>query len=191
MPDGAIRLIEPGWVGQLDGFTLRFEALVLMLAQPMPFAAVARIVNLSWHRVHAIRSRYVELAFASADLADVSTVAIDETSYRRDYEYLTLVADMQARRVVFATPGRDAKTIECFEAYLGQYHGTPEQISSVSIDMSPVFIKGVGEHLPSARPTFDKRKAWRIGGQGDAYKAPADRLRHSTTDGGSWWQSVP
>jgi len=135
---------------------LLFEALVLMLAQQMPFAAVARIVNLSWHRVHAICSRYVELTLASADLSDVSTVAIDETSYRRGHEYLTLLADMQARRIVFVTPGRDAQTIESFAAYLSQHHGTPEQVTSVSIDMSPAFIKGVGEHLPNARVTFDK-----------------------------------
>ncbi|SAL78619.1 hypothetical protein AWB66_05881 [Caballeronia telluris] len=51
LPDGSVRLVEPDWVGQLSGFTLLFEALVLMLAQQMPFAAVARIVNLSWHRV--------------------------------------------------------------------------------------------------------------------------------------------
>ncbi|SIT49035.1 transposase [Paraburkholderia ribeironis] len=135
LPDGSVRLVEPDWVGQLDGFTLLFEALVLMLAQQMPFAAVARIVNLSWHQVHAVCSRYVELALAAANLSDVSTVAIDETSYRRGHEYLTLVADMQARRVVFVTPG---------------------QVTSVSIDMSPAFIKGVGEHLPNARLTFDK-----------------------------------
>ena len=42
LPDGSVRLVEPGWVGQLSGFTLLFEALVLMLAQQMPFAAVAR-----------------------------------------------------------------------------------------------------------------------------------------------------
>src|SRR5476649_1279684 len=99
LPDGSVRLVEPGWVGQLSGFTLLFEALVLMLAQQMPFAAVARAVNLSWHRVHAICSRYVELALAAADLSGVTAVAIDETSYRRGHEYLTLVADMQARRV--------------------------------------------------------------------------------------------
>src|SRR6201995_1700872 len=122
----------------------------------MAFAAVARTVKLSWHRVHAICSRYVELALASANLSDVSSVAIDETSYRRGHEYLTLVADMQARRVVFVTPGRDAKTIEGFSAYLSQHHGTQKQVSSVSIDMSPAFIKGVGEHLPNARVTFDK-----------------------------------
>jgi transposase len=93
---------------------LLFEALVLMLAQQMPFAAVARIVNLSWHRVHAICSRYVELALASADLSDVMTVAIDETSYRRGHEYLTLVTDMQARRVVAYSshPGMTRKRLK-------------------------------------------------------------------------------
>src|SRR6266576_2302598 len=36
-------------------------------------------------------------------------------------------------------------------------HGCPPgQIASVSIDMSPAFIKGVIEHLPNARITFDK-----------------------------------
>ncbi len=33
---------------------------------------------------------------------------------------------------------------------------TPEQVTSVSVDMSPAFIKGVGEHLLNARLTFDK-----------------------------------
>ncbi|MGF6851356.1 transposase [Paraburkholderia sp. CI3] len=83
-------------------------------------------------------------------------MAFDETSYRRGHEYLTLVADMQARRVVFVTTGKDASTIERFAAYLGKHDGTPEQICSVSIDMSPAFVKGVNEHLPDARVTFDK-----------------------------------
>jgi hypothetical protein len=48
LPDGKVELIEPDWVGKLAGFTLLFEALVLMLAQQMPFAAVARIVGESW-----------------------------------------------------------------------------------------------------------------------------------------------
>ncbi|BAG45632.1 ISL3 family transposase [Burkholderia multivorans] len=93
---------------------------------------------------------------ALANLSDVSLVAIDETSYRRGHEYLTLVSDMKARRVVFVTPDRDAKTIERFASYLGQHRGTPEQVTSVSIDMSPAFSISVDEHLPNARVTFDK-----------------------------------
>jgi transposase len=44
----------------------------------MPFVAVARIVNLSWHRVHAICSRYVELALGSVDGSELTAVAIDK-----------------------------------------------------------------------------------------------------------------
>jgi transposase len=57
---------------------------------------------------------------------------------------------------VFITTGKDASTIERFTAYLDEHPGKPEQIGSVSIDMSPGFIKGVNEHLPDARVTFDK-----------------------------------
>ena len=156
LPDGKVRLVEPEWVGRLDGFTLLFEALVLALCQQMPFAAVARIVGLSWHRVHAICTRYVELTLADADLSDVSAVAIDETSSRRGHNYVTLVADMTARRVVFVTEERDSQTIADFAQYLREHGADPHQIESVSIDMSPAFIKGVGENLPAARVTFDK-----------------------------------
>jgi transposase len=156
LPDGKVRLIEPKWVGKLDGFTLLFEALVLALCQQMPFAAVARLVGLSWHRVYAICARYVELALAEADLSTVYEVAIDETSSRRGHNYLTLVADMTARRVVFVTEDRDSKCISEFAHYLCAHQGNPYQIESVSIDMSPAFIKGVDEHLPLARVTFDK-----------------------------------
>jgi hypothetical protein len=56
--------IEPDWFGKLSGFSLLFDALVLAMAQQMTFAAVARLVNETWHRVHAICSRYVDLAVA-------------------------------------------------------------------------------------------------------------------------------
>ncbi|WP_197420751.1 transposase, partial [Burkholderia sp. MSMB1552] len=156
LPDGRVALVEPGWASKLSGFTLLFEAMVLTLAQQMPFAAVARAVGESWHRVHAICKRYVELALAEIDLSDVTSAAVDETSYKRGHNYLTLVADAKQRKVVFVTEGRDAATIEQFAAHLQAHNATPEQITSVSIDMSPAFIKGVSEHLPNARITFDK-----------------------------------
>jgi transposase len=156
LPDGKVRLVEPEWVGRLDGFTLLFEALVLALCQQMPFAAVARLVGLSWHRVYAICARYVQRALADADLSEVTAVAIDETASRRGHNYVTLVADMTARRVVFVTEQRDSQTIADFAQYLREHGADPDQIASVSIDMSPAFIKGVGEHLPAARLTFDK-----------------------------------
>jgi transposase len=156
LPDGRVVLIEPEWFGKLAGFTLLFEALVLAMAQQMTFAAVAKLVGLSWHRVHAICSRYVDLALAEADLSTVSAVAIDETSSRRGHNYLTIAADAEARKVVFVTEGKDAETITRFAEYLAAHKATPGQVHSVSIDMSPAFIKGVADQLPNARITFDK-----------------------------------
>src|SRR5690554_2544609 len=89
LPDGTVRLIEPPWAGKLSGFTLLFEALVLSLCREMPFAAVARLVGESWHRVAAIAERYVDLALAQADFSQVRELAIDETSKARGHDYVT------------------------------------------------------------------------------------------------------
>jgi transposase len=156
LPDGGIRLVEPDWAGKLAGFTLLFEALIITLCREMPFAAVARLVNLSWHRVAAICGRYVDLALAEADFSAVARLAVDETSRARGHNYVTLFADADERRVLFVTEGRGADTVAAFAEDLTAHGGAPEAIESVSIDMSPAFIKGVGEHLPNARITFDK-----------------------------------
>lgn len=156
LPDGGIRQVEPDWAGKLAGFTLLFEALILALAREMPFAAVARVVGLSWHRVAAICKRYVDLALEQADFSEVKRLAADETSRARGHEYITLVADADARRVLFVTEGRDAATIAAFAEDLKAHGGDPDSIESISIDMSPAFIKGVTAKLPNATVTFDK-----------------------------------
>jgi len=60
------------------------------------------------------------------------------------------------RTVLFVTEGRDAQTIKALADDLRAHNCPPEQIESVSIDMSPAFIKGVSQELPNAQITFDK-----------------------------------
>lgn len=156
LPSGSVRLVEPDFAGRLNGFTLLFEAFILMLSGQMPFAAVSRIVGESAHRVLAVCEKYVEMACGLADHSDVTALAIDETSRARGHSYVTLAADADARRVLFVTEGRDAKTIKELASYLEE-HGCPAStITQTSIDMSPAFISGVTQHLPNARITFDK-----------------------------------
>jgi len=156
LPDDSVRQVEPPWAGKLSGFTLLFEALVLMLCQQMTFAGAARLVGESRHRVAAICERYVELALAQADYSQVHELAIDETSRAKGHDYITLVADAAQRRVLAVAEGRSAETIGALTEELASRGCSAEQVTSVSIDMSPAFIKGCGEHLPNARITFDK-----------------------------------
>ena len=156
LPDGGIRQVEPDWAGRLAGFTLLFEALIMAMCREMTFAAVSRLVGLSWHQVVAICKRYVELGLEQADFSEVKRLAADETSKARGHDYITLVADADLRRVLFVTEGRDADTIKAFAADFTAHGGDPKAVESISIDMSPAFIKGVTKHLPNARITFDK-----------------------------------
>lgn len=156
LPDGSVRQVEPPWAGKLAGFTLLFEALVLMLCQQMTFAGAARLVGESRHRVAAVCERYVELALAQADYSEVHELAIDETSRAKGHDYITLVADAAQRRVLAVAEGRSSETIGTLTAELASRGCSAKQVTSVSIDMSPAFIKGCGEHLPNARITFDK-----------------------------------
>jgi transposase len=156
LPDGSVRQVEPPWAGKLSGFTLLFEALVLMLCQQMSFAAAGRLVGESRHRVAALCERYVDLALAQTDLSAVHELAIDETSKARGHDYISLAADATQRRVVAVAEGRGADSIAQLTAELQGRGCDTEQVTCVSIDMSPAFIKGCAEHLPNARVTFDK-----------------------------------
>lgn len=156
LPHGSVRQIDPDFAGRLNGFTLMFEALVLMLASQMPFRAVARIVGESEYRVLALCRRYVRMASGLADYSAVKALAIDETSRARGQQYVTLAADADARRVVFVGEGRSAGAIAELADHMSWRGCPPQQIKRVSIDMSPAYIKGVGQHLPHAQITFDK-----------------------------------
>jgi transposase len=107
-------------------------------------------------RVAAIRGRDVDLALREADFSEVARLAVDETSRAKGHDYLTLFADPDEGKVFFVAEGRGANTVETFADDLVVHGGDPAAIESVSIDMSPVFIKGVGESPPNVRVTIDK-----------------------------------
>jgi transposase len=180
LPDGAVRQVEPPWAGKLSGFTLLFEALVLMLCQQMTFAAAARLVGESRHRVATICERYVELALAQADFSAVRELAIDETSRARGHDYITLAADAVARRVLAVAEGRSVETVTMLAGELESRGCAPEEVSTVSIDMSPAFIKGCTEQFPHAQITFDKfHVIWHAGFAVDKMRRIEQRTDHS------------
>jgi transposase len=67
-----------------------------------------------------------------------------------------VVADADARKVVFVSKGRGADNIAGFVQHLRTHNGAADNITTACLDMSPAFIKGVTDHLPKAAITFDK-----------------------------------
>jgi transposase len=154
--DGRTIMVMPPWAGKLSGFTLLMEALLLELCKHMPVSQVSQMVAVSDYKLWRMLDVYVSAARFSEDYSAVAAVGMDETSIARGHHYITLFVDLLVRRTIHVAEGKGASTVKAFVADLREHGGKPQQITDVSCDMSPAFIKGVTENLPNAKITFDK-----------------------------------
>jgi transposase len=152
---GKTAQVQAPWARAGAGFSLVMEAFVIALCRAMPVAHVARLVGVSDDRIWRVLKHHVAQARAKEVHAAVRRVGVDETSTRRGQRYLTLFHDADARRLLFATPGRDAKTFAAFAADLRAHGADPQAIADVSMDMSKAFQAGAARTFPQARITFD------------------------------------
>jgi transposase len=150
------RLWNPPWGRKQSGFTALFESFVLLLAQEMPVSKIAQLVGEHDTRIWRIVRWHVQQAHDRKDFSSVQKIGCDETSSRKGHKYVTVFADMDSGDVLFATPGKDSRTVQAFTEELPRHDAQAEQIKEVTIDMSPAFISGIAEHLQKAEVTFDK-----------------------------------
>jgi transposase len=155
-PEHGVRQVALAWARPGSGFTLLFEALVMALVAEMPVKAVGDLVGEHDTRIWRVVHHYIDRALAGQDLSTVTRVAVDETSFRRGQDYVSVFACLDQARVVFATPGRDAGAYERFAGDLAAHAGSAEQVAEVCQDMSESYLTGALEHLPAAEITFDR-----------------------------------
>lgn len=152
---GVRRVVVP-WARAGSGFTLLFEALVMLLVKDMPVAALARMVaehdTTLWRIVH----HYVDRARAAADFSDVRRVGLDEKASKRGHHYVTLFVDLEHSRLLYATGTREATTLDAFRRDLERHGGSAAQIKEFCLDMWPAYQKGIADAFPGASMTFDK-----------------------------------
>lgn len=151
-----VRVIDVPWARDGSGFTLLFEAYIMLLAPSMPVKRIAELVSEHDTRLWRLLQHHVMEAREQSDYSDVKQVGVDETSSKRGHNYVTIVVDLKESKTIFATEGKDNTTIGLFKYDLAEHGGDPEAIVDVSCDMSPAFIKGIEENLPNAQITFDK-----------------------------------
>ena len=98
----------------------------------------------------------VEQARALDDMSAVKIVGIDDTSLHKGQSHITVVHDLDAKRLLFATEGRDHQTVVDFAADLEAHGGDPDALQHACQDMSAAYAKGVGIALPLAAISYDR-----------------------------------
>ena len=151
-----VKQVQVPWARPGSGFTLLFEALIMALVGAMPVASSAKLVGEYDGRIWRILHHHVDEARARVDMSEVTRIGVDETGAKRGHDYISLFMDMDLRRLLFATDGKDHTTVKAFVKDLEAHGGKAEQIEEASLDMSKAFIKGIDENLPNAHKTFDR-----------------------------------
>jgi transposase len=151
--------VEVPWAREGSGFTLLFEAYLMMMAPEMPMAAIARQLEEHDTRLWRVVQAHVEQARATTDMSSVRAVMVDETSRARGQSYVTLFAEPGEKdekdRVLFVADGRKHETFHEFGRELRAHGSEPARVRDVCMDMSEAFLKGATEEMPSARVTLD------------------------------------
>lgn len=147
--------IEVPWARPGAGFTQTLEAFVVALCTQMPVSAVARLLGVSDDRVWRVLDFHVEAARAREDYSTVCRISADERSAHKGHRYLTMFCDMDARRLLFATQGKDGATFKAFADDLAAHGGDAKAITDVSLDLGAAYQAGARDHCPNAKVSFD------------------------------------
>ena len=152
-----IKMVDVPWARPNSGFTMLFEAYsMLLIEEEMPVSSVARTVKVTQPRIWRIFNYWVNKAVAKIDMSKVTHVGVDETSKRKGHDYITQFVDLETRKTIYVTEGKDSSTFERFKKRLLECGGNVENIKAISMDMSNAFISGALSFFPEAGIVFDK-----------------------------------
>jgi transposase len=92
-PEHGVITVQVPWSEPGSGFTALFEALVINWLKEASLAAVSRQLGLSWNAIDRIMQRAVGRGLARRTVMQPEHIGVDETSFRKRHDYVTVVSD--------------------------------------------------------------------------------------------------
>ncbi len=137
------------WARHGAGHTYAFDETVAWLATQSSKSTVTALMRIAWRTVGSIITRVWADVDAGGDRLDgLRRIGIDEISYEKGHKYLLVVVDHDARRLVWAAPGRTSATVRQFFDLLGADRCA--QITHVNSDGADFIDTIVAQACPGA-----------------------------------------
>nr|WP_224248026.1 ISL3 family transposase [Hyalangium gracile] len=142
------------WAAHGSHFTYEFDELTAWLAQRMDKTATCRLMGINWRTVGTVVQRVVQARLDSSRLEELYIIGVDELSFRRHHEYVTVVVDHLKKRVVWVAEGKGEKTLQKFFDELGPERS--QALTHVSMDLGAAYQAAVEARAPQAQKVFDR-----------------------------------
>lgn len=173
---GVVQVAVP-WAAPGARFTALFEALVIDWLQAANLTAVARQLGLTWDEVDGIMARAVTRGLARRAVVAPRRIGVDETSFQKRHEYVTVVCDGETDVVLHVADAHTEASLAEFYAALGPAGCAGLEL--VCLDMWRPYIAATRAYVPGAdqKMAFDKFHVARLLG------AAVDRVRRQEQRG--------
>lgn len=150
------------WAEAGARFTALFEALVIDWLQEASLTAVARQLGLSWDEVDGIMSRAVARGLARRRVESPRKIGVDETSFQKRHEYVTVVSDLEAGRVLYVADEHTEASLSGFYQAVGPAGCAGLEV--IAMDMWRPYIAATRASVPAAdqKIAFDKYHVIRL-----------------------------
>jgi len=151
-----VQQIQIPYAEKHSRFTSRFESAIIIWLKDSPISVVAENFNLSWDEVDGIMQRAIRRGLSRRKPVKVSNIGIDETSYQKRHEYVTVILDKDRDSVIDVLNDRKAETLETWLKTQG--NSDLSGLESISMDMWDPYIKAVRGTIPEAeiKIAFDR-----------------------------------
>jgi transposase len=151
-----VRQVKVPWAGERSRFTALFEAWAIRLLHESTVLGAAELLGISWEEAAAIQRRAVVRGLARRSLEPVAVLGIDETSFRKRYEYVTVVNDLEGDRVMWVGDHRRRETLREYWDSLSETELAG--VRAVVMDMWGPYIVATCDCVPDAlsKIVFDR-----------------------------------
>ena len=150
-----VKTISVPWAEPGSRFTLLFERFALdVILACRSLTQVCDLLGLDWDAVQRIMDRAVKRGLKRRELEGLAHVGIDEKSFRSGQSYISLLTDLEERRVLEVIEGCDQETAEALWQSLPA--AQRRSIEAVALDMAPAFIAASRTAVPQAKLVHDK-----------------------------------
>ncbi len=143
-----VKQVRVPWAETNSHFTALFEALVINWLKETSLSGVGNLLNLSWDQVAGIQERAVKRGLERREEKPLVNIAIDETSFQRRHEYVTVIYDKEHDAILEVLDDRKSATLEEWLKNRPQEH--LDSIKTVSLDMWDPFILAIKNTVPAA-----------------------------------------
>jgi transposase len=156
LTDGVLQ-VEVPWAGPRSRFTMLFETATIDWLMEASLTAVARRLGISWDESWTIMRRAVERGLERRQIEDLREVGVDEKSFQRRHEYVTVVNDLLGSRVLYVADDRKQESLEAFWA-MGLTDAQRAGIEAIAMDMWEPFVQATLARIPEAenKIVFDR-----------------------------------